>query len=97
MWEIDIVHILHKEMWNNIHHLYGVFSYVHINFSCSYTYCHNFITYAYLPYNKSSYDSYNFFQNKKHCHTFHNTIPENMLHMMKMMNINMYTKSWFWA
>ena len=46
-----------------------------------------FHTFMYLPHNKSSYDNYNFFQNETLCHTFHNTIPENMVHVMKMMNI----------
>ena len=56
---------------------------IYINFSCSYTSFHMFHTYKYLPHNKSSYDNYNFFQNETLCHTFHNTIPEYMLHVMK--------------
>ena len=74
-------------MWNDIHHLYGVISYVHVNFCCSDTSFHMFCIYTYVPHNKSSYDTDNFFQSETLCHTFHNTIPENMLHVMKMMNI----------
>ena len=84
-------------MWNNNHHLHGVFSYIHINISCSDTFFHMFHTYTYLPHNKSAYNNDKFLQNETLCHTFHNTTTENMLHMMKMMNIKMYTKSWFWS
>ena len=63
MWEIYIFHILYKKMWNDIHHLYGVFSYVQVNFSCSDTSFHMFHTYTYLPHKKSPYDNDNFFQN----------------------------------
>ena len=56
-----------------------------------------FHIYTYLAHNKSAYDNDNFFQNETMCHTCHNTIPENMLHVMNMMNIKMYTKSLFWS
>ena len=78
MWEIDIVHILHKKMWNNIHHLYGVFFCVHASFSYSYKNFHMCHTDMPLPHNKSFYDNCNFSCNKTQCHTFHNTIPENV-------------------
>ena len=84
-----------QKMWNDIHHLYGVFSYVHVNISCFGTSFHMWHIYTYLAHNKSACDNHNFFQNETLSHTCHNAIPENMLHVMNMMNIRIYTKSWF--
>ena len=87
MWEIDIVHILHKKMWNDIHHLYGVFFCIHASFSYFYKHFHMSHTNMHLSHNRSFHDNHNSSHSKTHYHTF--TTPF-------LKTCDMWWKWWKW-
>ena len=79
-----------QKIWNDIHHLYGVFFCVHANFSYFYKHFHISHTNMHSSHNRSFCDTHNSSHSKTYYHTFYNSIPENIWHVMKM---NIYTKS----
>ena len=86
-----------QKIWNNIHHLYGVFFCVCTNFSYYDKHFHIIHTDMHSSHNRSFCDTHNSFYTETYHHTFYNSIPENMWYVMKMMKLNIYTKSWYWS
>ena len=86
-----------QKIWNDIHHLYGVFFYVCTNFSYFYKHFHISHTDMHSSHNRSFCDTHNSSYSETQYHTSYNTIPENMWHVVKMIKMNIYTKSWYWS
>ena len=87
MWAIDILHCLHKKMWNEIYHLHAVSFCVLVTISCSWICFYIVYMYNNLHHYKSARVNCNCPQNYTQYYTSHNSIPENMWYVMNMMKI----------